>query len=120
MLKKLFCNHTYKYYYKRTVMNKDVAIFEYLFVCTRCGKVKSVTDTDIIRCYEEMKEQVARDKAMGLTVNSNSSLTINARHIPIYLNGAACDRVLEKYRELDLSQLSTSRKASGGSKLLNE
>lgn len=120
MLKKLFCNHTYKYYYKRTVTDKDVAVFEYLFVCTCCGKVKSVTETDIVHCYEAMKEQVARDKAMGLIVTSNSSLTINARHIPIYLNGAACDRVLEKYKELDLSQLSTSRKALGGGKLLNE
>lgn len=66
MLKKLLCNHKYKYYNKRIRYNSgSFGYYVFQFVCLNCKKIFEISEYDIKDEYDRLKEEYNRNLILG-------------------------------------------------------
>lgn len=66
MLKKLLCNHKYKYYNKRIRYGSGShGYYVFQFVCPNCKKVIEISEYDIKDEYDRLEEEYNRNLILG-------------------------------------------------------
>lgn len=108
LLKRLCCRHTYQYY--NTITRYDFVAnpyYEYRFVCTNCGKVKSVDEIEIEHKYALIKDKYNKHLAMGGNPIKSDSFVVHGRYGYKRYESPAAAIVIDYYRKkgLDIKQI---------------
>lgn len=63
------CQHDFKYYYKEKDYEdwRITPSYKFFFICPKCKKEVAVKECDILTVYEELQQQEARDRVLGIT-----------------------------------------------------
>ena len=116
MFKNLFkpCEHEYKYFHCESIPRNSFVHscqHKFSFICTKCEKVVSVTEDELIADYEAYQKEVNRRIAIGQPYELEpSTLTLKTFAAgQIQFNGVACTLLMNKYKFLNLKEIELPR-----------
>ena len=112
MFKNLFksCEHEYKYFHCESVPRNSFihsCQHKFSFICTKCEKVISITEDELVADYEAYQKEVNRRKAIGKPYDLEpTTLTFKLFGAGrIQFNGVACTLLMNKYSFLNLKEI---------------
>ena len=113
LFKQLRCKHEYKFYHKeRVYLSGRVApIYNFLFVCPKCGQETSLRDETIEKVYKDFQKETSLNKIMGKEIPKSSSLLLPyaLRHnrMNLHLTGPAATMTKNYFANygIDITQI---------------
>jgi hypothetical protein len=68
IIKKLFCNHKYEYFYKDRYLPlfSDTLYDKWYFICKNCEKIVTLYELDVDKIHKKLLKKVAKEVAMDV------------------------------------------------------
>ena len=108
------CEHEYRYFHCESIPRNSFVHscqHKFSFICTKCEKVFTVTEDELIADYEAYQKEVNRRNAIGKPYDLEpTTLTFNMFGAGrIQFSGIACTLLMNKYKFLNLKEIEPPR-----------
>jgi hypothetical protein len=109
LFKDLFkpCEHEYRYFHCESIPRNSFVHscqHQFSFICTKCEKVFTVTEDELVADYKAYQKEVNRRNIIGKPYDLEpTTLTFGAGLIQF--NGVACTLLMNKYKFLNLKEI---------------
>lgn len=108
------CEHEYKYFHCESIPRNSFVHscqHKFSFICTKCEKVFTVTEDELMADYEAYQKEVNRRNAIGKPYDLEpSELRLSTSDCGrILFQGVACTLLMNKYKFVNLKEIEPPR-----------